>query len=411
MYDVAVIGAGPTGSQVAFRLAAQGHEVVVVEKKAEIAAPVCCTGIISQECFKSLDIADDVVFRNASGARLISPSGKTLPLRRSEPQVAIVDRPAFNAALARRAQEQGVEYHLGRAVVNLQPGDKGVCLELETQGNGDESLPIQARVVVIAAGFASKLGGLGSGKTVDFVIGAQTEVETEGVDEVEVYFGEEVAPGFFAWLVPTLPGRALAGLMSRRNPDVYLKRFLAHLAAQGKITLAEGEVGLTYGGIPLQPLAKTYGDRTVLVGSAAGQVKPTTGGGIYYGLLCADIAAKHLNRALKIDSLSSRNLSRYQTEWRKRLGTELKIGYWARKLSERLNDGQIDQIFDIIGASGIDKALLDADDLSFDWHSKVVSRLLADRALSRAMMVIKVPFITGRGREVQNNIRGYFADE
>lgn len=397
---MAVIGAGPVGSQVAFRLAALGYEVVVVEKKTEIGAPVCCTGIISQECFNWLALDEAVVFRQANGARLLSPSGKSLRLWRPEPQVSIVDRPAFNAALARRAQSQGAEYRLNSPVMNVQVGASGVCLELGTQGNRTESL--QARAVVIAAGFASKLvGGLSLGKAGDFVIGSQAEVETMGVDEVEVYFSEEIAPDFFAWLAPTSPGKALAGLLSRRNPDDYLRMLLARLSAQGKITSTK--VGMTHGGIPLQPLARTYGERLVVVGTAAGQVKPTTGGGIYYGMLCADIAANHLNRALKSDNLSAENLSRYQREWRKRLGTELKIGYWARKLYERLSDHQIDQIFDIIESNGIDEALLKADDLSFDWHSKVVLRLMADRALSKAMMAIKIPFLGGKGMKIVNS--------
>lgn len=389
MYDVAVIGAGPAGSRVAFRLASLGYEVIVVEKKTEIGAPVCCTGIISEECFNSLALDEDVVFRRASGAVLVSPSGKSLRLWRTEPQVAIVDRPAFNAALARQAQRQGAEYRLNSPVINVRYDDDGVCLELGTQGNGTESL--QARAVVIAAGFGSRLVGVlcPPGKAGDFVIGVQAEVDTAGADEVEVYFGEEIAPGFFAWLVPTSPRKVLVGLLARRNPDVYLRRLLARLLAQGKITSTEVE--MTYGGIPLQPLERTYGERLVVVGTAAGQVKPTTGGGVYYGLLCADIAANHLNRALKSDNLSAGNLSRYQREWQKMLGTELKIGYWARKLCERLSDRQIDQIFDIIESNGIDEVLLEADDLSFDWHSKVVTRLLADRAVSKAMMVMKIP--------------------
>ena len=396
MYDVAVIGGGPVGSQVAYRLAVLGYEVVVVEKKTEIGEPVCCTGIISQECVSFLELDEEVVFLQASGARLLSPSGKLLRLWRPEPQVSIVDRAAFNVALASRAQGQGAEYRLNSSVVNVQFSDNGVGLELGTQGNGTKSL--QARVVVIAVGFGSKLVGiLGLGKVGDFVMGAQTEVETTGVDEVEVYLGEEIAPGFFAWLVPISPRKALAGLLSRRSPEVYLRGLLAHLLAQGKI--APTMVGLNYGGIPLRPLTRTYGERLVVVGSAAGQVKPTTGGGIYYGLLCADIAANHLNRALKSDNLSAENLARYQREWRKRLGAELRIGYWARKLCESLSDRQLDQIFDIVESNGIDEALLRAEDLSFDWHSKVVLRLVADRVLSKTMAAMKIPFLRGRERK------------
>ena len=90
--------------------------------------------------------------------------------------------------------------------------------------------------------------------------------------------------------------------------------------------------------LALRLLRKTCGERILVVGDAAGQVKPTSGGGIYYGMLCADIAANTLNTALHRDDLSVKNLSRYDREWRRKLGREIMIGYWARKLFERLSD-------------------------------------------------------------------------
>lgn len=233
------------------------------------------------------------------------------------------------------------------------------------------------------------------GKAGDFVMGSQAEVETMGVNEVEVYLGQEVAPGFFAWLVPTLPGKALVGLLSRHSPGLYLKKLISFLLAREKIVSAEVE--LSYGGIPLKPLARTYSDRLLVVGSAAGQVKPTTGGGIYYGLLCADIAANNLHQALEHDDLSARNLASYEKGWKSKLGQELKVGYWARKFYELLSDRQIDRIFDIIKSKGIDKALLGADDLSFDWHGRVVLRLIGYQALSKVIKAGKPPFSLGEG--------------
>ncbi|MDI6814873.1 MAG: hypothetical protein QMC90_02150, partial [Dehalococcoidales bacterium] len=138
-----------------------------------------------------------------------------------------------------------------------------------------------------------------------------------------------------------------------------------------------------------------HSERLVVVGGAAGQVKPTTGGGIYYGLLCADIAANNLHRALESGDLSARGLASYEREWRRKLRRELKIGYWARKFYERLSDRQIDWIFDIIKSNGIDEALLKAKDLSFDWHGEVVLRLMGHRAVAKAIEVMKVPFLKG----------------
>ncbi len=388
LYDVIVIGGGPVGSYVAYKLAGAGYGVVVLEQKERLEEQVCCTGIIGQECVSSFAVDDDVILRWVNSAKLFSPSGKLLRLWREKPQACIVDRAAFNAAMGNRAQAKGAEYLLNSIARNIEVRDNKIRVEAVQQRR---SLSFEARAVVIATGFGSRLvERVGLGKVDDFVMGAQIEVETTGVDEVEVYFGQEIAPGFFAWLVPTSSQTSRLGLLSRRSPGLYLKKLISSLVAQGKVASATAK--LSYGGIPLKPLPRTYSERVLVVGGAAGQVKPTTGGGIYYGLLCAEIAASNLHRALANDNLSARALASYEREWRRKLRRELEIEYYARKFYERLSDRQIDRIFDIIKSKGIDEALLKADDLSFDWHGKVVLRLVAHRAVSKAIEVMKVPF-------------------
>lgn len=386
-YDVIIVGAGPVGSYIASQLAEKGHSLAVVEQKAALGEKICCAGIISPRCVDSFALGEDIILRRANSAKLFSPSGRLLRVWRPETQACIIDRAGLDASLAKQAQGRGVDYWLGSLVSSISIGDDGVRVEAVGQG---ERLDFKARAVVIATGFGSSLTQqLGLGKAGDSVMGGQVEVMS-GVEEVEVYFGREVAPGFFGWLVPTSPDKALVGLLSRRRPEFYLPKLLSSLEAEGKIASAGTKP--SYRGILLKPLAKTYGDRLLVVGGAAGQVKPTTGGGIYYGLLCADIAVATLHQALGRGDLSARSLAGYERGWRRRLGRELRMGYWARKLYEHMSDAQIDRAFDIIKSSGIDDALLKAEEVSFDWHGEVILRLVGHQLLARAIGVVKIPF-------------------
>ena len=393
MYDVAVVGGGPVGSRLAYIMAGMGYQVVVLDRKNRLEEPVCCTGIISRECVDSFDVDQGLILREASSARVFSPSGKLLTLERPETQVCVVDRAALNAAFARRAMDNGAEYLLHNPVNNIVFAGDRVTIETIPE-NGNKTKHYDARTVVVANGANSKLAeNLGLGRISNLAVGVQAEVETAGVDEVEVYLGHDIASIFFAWLVPVSPGKALVGLLSRGKPGPHIKKLISSLQDQGKVVSQEPE--LSYGAVPLKPLPRTYGDRLLVVGSAAGQVKPMTGGGIYYGLLCADIAADSLHGALSSGDLSARNLAGYQKEWQRRLGHELKVSYWARRFYALLSDTQIDRIFDIIKNNGIADAVLQADDFSFDWHGNTVLKLLGHRALKRFINTIKLPFSLG----------------
>jgi flavin-dependent dehydrogenase len=278
--------------------------------------------------------------------------------------------------MAQRAQNAGAQYLFDSAVHDMRITREGVEVYCRKQSGS-----LLARAVVIACGYGSRLTeAMRLGKADDFVAGAQIEVPVKELDEVEVYFGREKAPGFFGWLVPTADDKARVGLLSRRAPEEHLRKLLDSLTSQGKVIPGEGK--LSCGVIPLRPLRRTCRDRIMVVGDAAGQVKPTTGGGIYYGMLGADIAASVLNKALHRDDLSVKRLAEYEREWRRRLGRELTIGYWARKIFERLSDKRIDRLFDVIKDRGIDKSLLEADDVSFDWHSGALMKLLRRAAVA-----------------------------
>jgi digeranylgeranylglycerophospholipid reductase len=377
-HDVVIIGGGPVGSEAACRLSRSGRRVIVLEKKAHLEGPVCCTGIVSRECGETFTFGSDVILRKVNSARVFSPSGRTIGLRREETQAYVLDRAALNREMACRARESGAEYISNCEVIKIDPGIEHVTV---TASSGSGSADYFARSALVAGGFNPKSGEwpLSSGKC-DFAAGAQAEVDIADCEEVEVYFGKKFAPGFFAWLVPASEGKALAGLVAYRQAGIHLRDFLLHLYSIGKIRTAD--VRILTRPLPFDHISKTYGRRTLVAGAAAGQVKPLTGGGIYYGMLCADIAASTLDEALDEDDLSAKRLSVYESSWKELLGREMRSSYRGHRLLRYLSDAGTDRIFEIAQSRGIFDSLLEMKDVTFDWHSNALKRLVKQKLFS-----------------------------
>jgi geranylgeranyl reductase family protein len=377
--DVIVVGAGPAGNNAALGLASRGYAVTVIDARQQVGEKLC-TGIVGRECTDRFPIDPALIYREAFSADVVAPSTGQVRFETATPQAHIIDRAAYVASFARRAQDAGAVYLLGHRVLRAVPEPSGVTV-ITDRGRH------QARSLVLAAGFASPLTRqLGMGMVSDYVTGVQAEVSTSGDPGVEVYLGHDVAPGFFSWLVPTSPGRALAGLLARRQAPTHLANFIQKQQRDGKIT---GVIrGATSWGIPLRPLRRTYQDRVLVVGDAAGQVKPTTGGGIYYSLLASEIASQVLAEALAANDLSAARLNLYQRRWKRLLSRELEVGYSARRLFEFLSDQQIGSLVYQAANNGIHADLLSSVDTSFDWHSRLIGKVLGHPVLGGALRLI-----------------------
>jgi geranylgeranyl reductase family protein len=360
-----------------------GYQITVLEQQNEVAQKICCTGIIGKECLQKFPLPQELIIRGAFSANIYSPAGKILHVEKETPQAYIIDRKAYQCWLAEQAQQKGVRYLLSCKVKNIYIDKDKV--EVDTGAD-----ILESRTLVVASGIGSGLvQRLGLEHNTDFAIGAQAEVVSE-TDEVEIYSGKDVAPGFFAWLVPTRPGYALAGLFSRKHANIHLKHLLDILYQQGKI--ASSVANPSYKRVPLSPLSRSYHRRMLIVGEAAGQVKPTTGGGIYYGLTCADIAADVLDEIFSTGNFSARKFSRYHKEWNQQLGREIRIGRFALGLFQHLSDRQIDHIFSLAQTDGIHKALLDSPDFSFDRHGDLIIKALKYKALYGFLGLTRIPF-------------------
>ena len=389
-YDVIVVGAGPAGSYIAYELASLGYDVAVFEEKSASGLNVCCTGIISTECIQSLGLGTDVILTEVNSAKFFSPSGRCLRLQAEKVQAYVVNRLLLDKALASKAQSQGAQYFFSSPVIDIIPGKDSI--QVEALCSAAKEIFI-ARAVILANGFRPKLPRkLGLGKIRNFLIGAQTEIEARNMDGPEIYFGQEITPGSFAWLVPISTNKAYVGLLATSRAKLYLQKFLNNLFYQGRITSRDVEIRQK--AIPIGTLARSYGDRVLAIGDAAGQVKPTTGGGIYFGHLGARIAAGVLDEALSSDNLTAGQLSRYQKQWKVKMGRELSLGYWARQAYAKLSDGQIEGIFNALDSSGMAESLLNSGDLSFDWHSSLI---LAGLKRISAYPLLKTKHLLFRG--------------
>jgi len=383
MYDVIVVGAGPIGSFIASRLAELGYRVIALEQKEGVGENVCCTGIISVECFSTFNLKA-AIFRKANSAKFFAPCGQFIRLERENPQAYIIDRVSLDKSLRERAQRHGANYLFSASVVAVTPETDCVSATVDYHG---KQRTFTAQAVVLACGFGSRLPEkIGLGKITDFVSGAQAEVDTIDLDEVELYFDQNLFPGFFGWLVPTSSSKGLVGLLVEEPPAPYLRDFLHHLRTQGKIASTEAE--MKFGTIPLGTLARTYSDRMIVVGDAAGQVKPTTGGGIYYGLLCADIAVDCLHQAFLANDFSAARLSSYDKRWRAKLDHELQVGYQVRRLYKKLGNRRIDKLISVAQDNGIPRLIAEWPDFSFDWHGPLISQGVKHLALTAPLQPI-----------------------
>ena len=154
--------------------------------------------------------------------------------------------------------------------------------------------------------------------------------------------------------------------MTETNPDPYFAQLVRRLAPSADLSTMR----IDRKGIAQASVGRCVVERVIAAGEAAGHIKTTTGGGIYYGLLSAELVADVLIRAFRSKSFNARTLGEFERYWRSTFGNELMVGYFARKLASRFTDGQIDKFFDAANASNLLVRL--NGKLKFDWHHRAL---------------------------------------
>ncbi|MFH1221319.1 MAG: NAD(P)/FAD-dependent oxidoreductase [Candidatus Eisenbacteria bacterium] len=365
IYDLAVIGGGPVGSHTAYQMADLGFDVVLLDRDAEVGRNVVCTGIVGVEAFKQHDLPMESVLHRIESVRFFSPSQRTLDYTSSEPFAYVIDRSLFDKGLLQKAIDRGVDVRLGKRVTHVQPGAHFCRI---TATDGDKSEDLRARAVVIATGVSYQLHGeLGLSRPPAFLLALQTDVIMPGLERTEVYFND-LSHGSFAWVVPAGDSVARIGALTKSQSVEDLTRFIRGCLPCG---LDGADPVIACKPIAHGLLEKTVTDRVLSVGEAAGQVKSTTGGGIFYGLMCSAVAVDTLRQALRAGDLSAGRLHRYEEVWKSMIGKEIRAGCEARKMVENLTDRHIDSMFDLVRCRTKLRGLI-RQKISFDHHADLL---------------------------------------
>lgn len=365
-YDVVVAGGSVSGLLAAREAAAGGLSVAVLEEDSEIGTPEHCGGLVSIAGVRNLGLVPDagaVQNSKIARARILSPSNG-FEIGAEKQKVIVLDRRALDKQIAFQAQRLGAEIRVKCAMRSFARDGAGYLVKT-SEGDFGCKYFIDARGVasIIAR---NKEGVLQS---------AQYEVYAPWIerDTIEVAFDSQRYPGFFAWVIPTAQGSGKVGVAGRGiNAASALQLYIE---GKGKHSVVRKVYAPIWVNGPEENLVS---GRTVIVGDAAGQSKPTTAGGIYTCGMGGLLAGRAVVEAAKKNDDSL--LARYKKDWLSMFGAEFEKMLLGRKLLERLDNRAMDELFSAVPPEKLEEASASGD---FDFHSAALAKILGAKSAAR----------------------------
>jgi digeranylgeranylglycerophospholipid reductase len=391
--DIIVVGGGAVGSFTALKLAKLGAKVTVFEDHETIGSPSHCAGHLSIRSLRNLGLyplPGKIVENTYSQAIFYSPSGFKFSVHLAKPVTCSVKREAFDRHIADKAEATGARFYLNSRVQSLLL-ENGVVKGVKVKQGDKAEEEVPAKIVVDAEGISSRLlrqtglAGL-NGERLVYAVEAEVDHVTDvTMDAVEVFLGKAYAPGFYGWLMPRLDGTAKVGLATKTgNPKEFLRKLMMKHPVASK-QLAKAKITrMTFHPVTLGgPISKAYANGFLAVGDAASQVKPTTGGGVIFGLTCAGIAAEVANEAVRRNDVSSNFLHTYQKRCADALSFDFSVMLRVRRFLDSLSDKKLDEGLRFCARIALYKTLGNVDEI--DFQGQMLLKILTKPAMFAAL--------------------------
>jgi digeranylgeranylglycerophospholipid reductase len=362
--DVVVVGAGPGGSMAAKTAAAAGLKVVMLEKRQEIGDPVRCAEGVGKRAFcQMVKPEPEWIAAEVKGARIYAPDGSSIVMSEDKggSEVGyVLERKVFDRGLAMEAAREGAKVMVKTRALGLLKED-GVPCGVSAMRIG-EPLKIEAPLIIGADGVESKVGRWAGIDTTlnlkDIETCAQFLVSDPKIDDqyTEFFLGNTIAPAGYAWSFPK--GEKLAnvglGILGSRSKPGEATRLLCTFM---KSHFPNGKVlEMVVGGDPCSgPIESTTADGVMLVGDAARQTDPLTGGGILTAMQAGMIAGEVAAKALAAGNVRRDGLKEYEDRWRADIGRHLARSYEFKEFFVKLTDKDLNDLIGSLAKEDISK--------------------------------------------------------